>query len=158
MSKISFAEYVALQYGSPLTNRPERVRAIILDEPGQQFIGILRKKPNRAAYVVLPGGGLEGTDATAMAGLRREVKEELSINPSNVRYEQTPLTYDGEAFYVGTLLRRVRLVMNGPENERDPAVSGTYEPKWLPLDRLDRLNLQPPEIASRLQEAYAAWK
>jgi len=52
------------------------VRAILLDED-DRLVLIKRMKPGRTPYWTTPGGGLESTDVSLRAGLRRELPEEL---------------------------------------------------------------------------------
>jgi len=52
------------------------VRAILWDER-DQLVLIKRTKPDQAPYWTSPGGGLEPTDASLDAALRRELREEL---------------------------------------------------------------------------------
>jgi 8-oxo-dGTP pyrophosphatase MutT (NUDIX family) len=53
-----------------------RVRAVLLTGPGS-IIVILRQRPDRAPYRVLPGGAVEATDPSIQAALARELREEL---------------------------------------------------------------------------------
>ncbi|MGA4541225.1 NUDIX domain-containing protein [Uniformispora flossi] len=51
-------------------------RAILLDDE-DRLVLIKRTKPGRTPYWITPGGGVEDGDTTVVAGLRREVLEEL---------------------------------------------------------------------------------
>jgi ADP-ribose pyrophosphatase YjhB (NUDIX family) len=53
-----------------------RVRAVLLTGQGS-IIVILRQRPDRAPYRVLPGGAVEATDPSIQAALARELREEL---------------------------------------------------------------------------------
>lgn len=50
------------------------VRAVFLDED-DRLVLIKRIKPDQAPYWTTPGGGLESTDVSPEAALRRELRE-----------------------------------------------------------------------------------
>jgi 8-oxo-dGTP pyrophosphatase MutT (NUDIX family) len=53
-----------------------RVRAILVD-PNGRLVVIKRERPGTPAYYVFPGGGMEDSDETPEAAIRREIREEL---------------------------------------------------------------------------------
>lgn len=97
-----------------------RVRAILLD-PDNRLVLIRREKPGVPPYYVAPGGGVETTDASFHAALRREMSEELggtvmihklvyiseSMRGSDLRVRQL--------YYVCQLLDFNLANRNGPE-------------------------------------------
>lgn len=135
-------------------SRPKRCRAIIYSPDGNSVLGIIRKRPDREAYAVYPGGGLEETDETPIDGITRELDEELSLVP-DVDYVLTGhYLFEGdEMFFVGyapNLLDGMQI--HGPEAERDTATSGTYEPTWIPLGELTSRRMFPEEVSSVIED------
>lgn len=53
-----------------------RARGIVIDDEGRLLV-IKRTKPGQEPYWTLPGGGVDGCDATVEDALRRELAEEL---------------------------------------------------------------------------------
>lgn len=97
-----------------------RVRAILIDSDNRLVL-IRREKPGVPPYYVAPGGGVETTDASFHAALRREMSEELggtvkihklvyiseSMRGSDLRVRQL--------YYVCRLLDFNLANRNGPE-------------------------------------------
>jgi len=128
-------------------SRPKRCRAIIFNPDGTKVLGIKRKRPDREEYVVYPGGGVEEYDATAMDTVRRELSEELGIDPNQTPLTGTVIELNSEYFYIGIAKEEFKnLVVGGPEATHDVAVSGTYEPGWFYVHELADINFQPHEI------------
>jgi 8-oxo-dGTP pyrophosphatase MutT (NUDIX family) len=131
--------------------RPERCRAIIFNRVGTHVLLIGRQRPNQPPYVVFPGGGLEKSDATPMAGVLRELDEELGLRPSDVVFSGRVLRHEGNFFYLAYAPKDLRtFTMTGPEAHKDPAVYGTYSPGWFALSSLHRHNVRPQEMAARI--------
>jgi 8-oxo-dGTP pyrophosphatase MutT (NUDIX family) len=137
-------------------NRPKRARAIIFDQLGKQFIGMARTKPNRDSYVSFPGGHLEQSDNTAFDAVKRELTEELTnLHPEDVSYSDKVLRYEDELFFIGVSNKpNVELILGGPEKESSAETYGTYDPKWLLIEYIPKLNVLPKEISTIVYDAY----
>lgn len=139
-----------------VSERPARVRAIIINPEGTKFIGILRKREGSEPYIVFPGGGLEDSDMSYQSGVEREVEEELTnIHPGNVNYADKVLELDDQFFLIGTIASEdISFQVGGPEKDRDPTIHGIYSPGWYPIKDIPQLNLVPQEISMKLTDAY----
>lgn len=110
------------------------VRAILIDDLGRLVL-IKRTKPGQAPYWTAPGGGVEDTDASVEAALRRELAEELGAEAavaSQVFLFSSP-SDTGVAvqhFFVARLTGMNESARSGPELS-DPSRGG-YD-----LDRVD---------------------
>lgn len=136
--------------------RPDRCRVVIFDPTGTKVLGIARNRPDREPYVVYPGGGLEDSDPTALAGLWRELEEELGLGPDQVMLTDSVLEHEGQFYYLGVANEEFNgLTIGGPEAERDVAESGSYTPEWFPIDRLEAHRVFPEEISAQLEQAAA---
>lgn len=135
-----------------------RARAIIFSPDGESVIVVKRQRLGQQAYAVIPGGGLEPEDSSALAGVQREIYEELSINPEQIMiFEDSVLIQDEDQWvFIGIANEQFEnMELSGPEKERDVTVSGTYELAWAPISELDSINLVPDDIRSMIIEAYA---
>ncbi len=117
-------------------------RAILVDAE-DQLVLIKRTKPNQPPYWTTPGGGVEESDKSVEAALRRELVEELGAEvagASQVFLLSTP-SDAGVAvqyFFVARLLSLDETSRTGPEYH-DPSRGG-YE--------LDRIDLRGDDLAS----------
>ena len=136
--------------------RPARARAIIINHEGTKFIGILRQRVDSDPYVVFPGGGLEDSDQTFLAGVEREVEEELTnVHPGSVSYVENVLEFDNQFYLIGTIENEdINFVVGGPEKDRDPAQHGTFLPSWYLISDIPQLSVVPQEVSLKLTDAY----
>jgi 8-oxo-dGTP pyrophosphatase MutT (NUDIX family) len=117
-------------------------RAILIDDEGRLVL-IKRTKPGQSPYWTAPGGGVQVTDATPEAALRRELAEELGAVVGDVsRVFQISGNLDGavrdETVYLGRLRAFDLTTRHGPELD-DPG-RGSYE--------IERIDLTGPGIAA----------
>jgi len=136
--------------------RPRRCRAIIFNPDGTKVLGIVRQRPGREAYAVYPGGGIEDEDVSALDAIRRELSEELGLASKDVALRRSVLRFEDEVggdqfYYLGVASEEFAgLAIQGPEAGRDPSVSGTYDPQWIPVEDLIDANFQPEEVAQMI--------
>ncbi|MBQ1027965.1 NUDIX domain-containing protein [Micromonospora sp. C95] len=102
------------------------VRAILLNEE-DRLVLIKRIKSGQAPYWTTPGGGVESTDGSLEAALRRELHEELGAEAD--RFVQvflfTAPVGDGGHFFVCRLLELREDARTGPEFD-DPAIGAAW--------------------------------
>lgn len=117
-------------------------RAILVDAD-DRLVLIKRIKPNQPPYWTTPGGGVEESDTSIEAALRRELVEELGAEvaaASQVFLISTPSETGVVAvqhFFVARLLSLDDKARTGPELQ-DPSRGG-YE--------LDRVDLRSEDLA-----------
>ncbi|MFG2060305.1 NUDIX domain-containing protein [Micromonospora sp. NPDC048871] len=121
------------------------VRAIPVDE-NDRLVLIKRIKPGQAPYWTTPGGGVESTDVSLEAALRRELHEELGASAD--RFAQvflfTAPVGDGvsvQHFYVCRLLELREDARTGPEFD-DPS-RGDYQLDRVTIEKLPAVDLKP---------------
>ncbi|MGI5162394.1 NUDIX hydrolase [Microbispora sp. CA-102843] len=126
-----------------MTSVRHSVRAILFD--GDDVVLFRRVRPGREPYWITPGGGVEATDATPEAALRRELDEELGATA-------------GPALHVFTLAEPGRLSTvfacrlvsldlsrrSGPEF-LEPDI-GLHEVRRVRPEEVRTLNMVPPEL------------
>lgn len=138
---------------TPVTPRPERCRAIIYNQNGDEVMVIKRIRPDRDPYAVFPGGGLEETDNRAIDGIWRELDEELGLTAEDILLTGSVVEMENEFFYLGYTQRSIpKLSIGGPEAKRDPKKSGSYEPVWQSVGSLVASNVFPLEISEQIEE------
>ncbi|MEG3637271.1 NUDIX hydrolase [Micromonospora palythoicola] len=121
------------------------MRAILLDED-DRLVLIKRTKSGQAPYWTTPGGGVESTDASLEAALRRELLEELGASVD--RFAQVFLftVPAGEGvsvqyFFACRLLELREDARIGPEFD-DPS-RGDYRLDRVTIDKLPAVDLKP---------------
>ncbi|MEV6982913.1 NUDIX domain-containing protein [Sphaerisporangium sp. NPDC051017] len=133
----------------------ERVRAILVT-PSGTLLTIKRMRPGVEPYWVLPGGGVEPTDASLEAGLAREIREEL--DGEAVVHALVKVNEDGdqrEYFYLARIAHWDPDRRTGPEFA-DPA-QGEYIVEEIPLtaEGIGRIALKPTSIAGLIADRAA---
>lgn len=136
--------------GVPVARRS--ARAILIDDDGNLVV-IRRTKPDVPVYWTTAGGGVEDTDASVEAAMRREIFEELgatAAGASRVFLASTPSEYGVKIqyFFVCRLASLDLSLRNGPEFA-NPA-KGRYDPDRITLlddgTALTAIDLQPSEL------------
>jgi ADP-ribose pyrophosphatase YjhB (NUDIX family) len=125
-------------------------RAIIVDDKAQLVL-IKRTKSGRAPYWTTAGGGVDDTDASVEAAMRREIFEELGAVAGGASQvflvsDRTPDGIRVQHFFV-TRLVAIDLSKRDGLELRDPA-NGSYDPDYVDLrgDALADTDLRPPEL------------
>jgi ADP-ribose pyrophosphatase YjhB (NUDIX family) len=138
--------------GTPITR--QAARAILIDDK-EQLLLFKRIRHGREPYWNAPGGGVEPTDASLEAALRRELAEELGAEVSaavRVFLHSAPSkTSEGLAvhhYFLARLLTMDMAARSGPEFN-DPS-KGAYELERISLrhgtDELAALDVHPPAL------------
>jgi ADP-ribose pyrophosphatase YjhB (NUDIX family) len=131
----------------------ERVRAILVT-PAGTMLAIERIRPGVPPCWVVPGGGVEPTDADREAALARELREEIAG-----KAEVISLLYvlesaaEQQYFYLARIERWSFADRTGPEFSEGGC--GEYVLEEIPLTvvGLDSIDLKPGEIAAFLRTA-----
>ncbi len=125
-------------------------RAIIIDDRARLVL-IKRTKPGLAPYWTTAGGGVEESDASVEAAMRREIFEELGAEAAEAAQvflvsEQRRAGVQVQHFFVTRLVRLDLAVRTGPEF-LDPS-RGAYDVDYVDLraDALADIDLKPAEL------------
>jgi ADP-ribose pyrophosphatase YjhB (NUDIX family) len=125
-------------------------RAVIIDD-GARLVLIKRTKPGLAPYWTTAGGGVEESDASVEAAMRREIFEELGAETAGAVQvflvcEQRPAGVQVQHFLVTRLVRLDLAARTGPEF-LDPS-RGAYDVDYVDLrgDALADIDLKPAEL------------
>ncbi len=132
-----------------------RVRAVLLTGRNSVLL-IKRIREGYSPYWVAPGGGVEETDASPEAALRREMVEELGATVDILRFAfvyEKPINDTmiiRQTFYLCRLLTCDPSQRCGPEF--DEPSRGKYVPVRIPLTHrvLLKLNIKPDELKTFL--------
>lgn len=130
--------------------RRRAARAILIDDRGRLVL-LRRTKPGQPPYWTTPGGGVEDTDGSVEAALRRELAEELGAEAAGASQVflfsvPSPAGVAVHHVFVARLVRMDIAARTGPELT-DPSRGG-YDPERFDLwdGRLATLDLRPPAV------------
>ncbi|WP_328941858.1 NUDIX domain-containing protein [Streptomyces sp. NBC_00250] len=134
----------------------ERVRAVLVTADDTMLV-IRRTRPGIPEYWVLPGGGVEPSDASREAALHREIHEEIAGKADIVRLLHTMETDDErQLFYLARIATWSFDDRTGPEFSAEGRGEYALEEVPLTLEGLDGIDLKPEEIARVLRGAIGA--
>lgn len=134
----------------------ERVRAVLVTADDTMLV-IRRTRPGIPEYWVLPGGGVEPSDASREAALHREIHEEIAGKVAIVRLLHTMESDDErQLFYLAHIATWSFEDRTGPEFSAEGRGEYALEEVPLTLEGLDGIDLKPEEIAHVLRGAISA--
>lgn len=126
----------------------KRVRAIIFSSGN--ILLMHRRKP-KEEYWVFPGGGVELGEDNEVA-LSRECQEELGLRVQLEELAQTMASQKPEIegqieyFYLCSITGGQLGTGDGPEFRSSNIEEGKYEPEWVSLKSLSKMDLRPHQI------------
>lgn len=127
----------------------ERVAVIVLHE-GQ--ILLMYRVRDGEEYYCLPGGHVKPSESLEQAALR-EIREETTLAVRSLKFFCRFDNQNRMEHYFVAHEWTGKAVLGGPELERH-SPENFYRLEWVALDRLPTINLMPPEIRTRLVEAF----
>jgi ADP-ribose pyrophosphatase YjhB (NUDIX family) len=131
----------------------ERAAVVIIKE-GRVLL-IYRKKNGREYYIV-PGGGVEEGETPEVACLR-EAMEETSLHVQIDRKMTTTTDPQQTTHYFLVSDFSGEPALGGPEQQRN-SETNVYILEWIDQDRLETINLLPPDARQICLEALAMTK
>ena len=124
---------------------PIRVAGIIVKNTE---ILLIHRVKNGQEYWVFPGGSLEDTDLSETEGLLREIEEEtcLFVDVDKLLYTHDYGDNIGLYFMCKYISGEPKLGDSIEKERMEKGKSDTYEPVWVPLNKLTNILLYPLEI------------
>ena len=126
-----------------------RARVILYNSENDAILLIHRLKNDRD-YWVIPGGGAKGNETPVETAIR-EIDEEL-----NVQLKSDALNHlfecksqENEHFFFAKIPFTAAPEISGEEKERSSSLN-VYQPGWVAVKDLTKINLMPPEIAAKI--------
>ncbi|CAM5521248.1 hypothetical protein SAVIM338S_03944 [Streptomyces avidinii] len=134
----------------------ERVRAVLVTADDTMLV-IRRTKPDVPEYWVLPGGGVEESDASREAALHREIHEEIAGKADIVRLLHTMESdTERQLFYLARVTTWSFEDRTGPEFSAEGRGEYALEEIPLTVEGVDSIDLKPEEIAHVLRGAVSS--
>ncbi|MBB4825172.1 RimJ/RimL family protein N-acetyltransferase [Sporosarcina luteola] len=121
--------------------------AVVIELEGQ--VALIKRRKSGQEYYVFPGGGIEEGESPEQAA-EREAFEELGVK---VEIGETL----GQVQFNGTQHFFRAVIIDGTfgagEGEEYGAahLRGTYEPMWVPVEKLKSLDVRPSEMVKTIQ-------
>ncbi|MGX5391864.1 NUDIX hydrolase [Streptomyces anulatus] len=134
----------------------ERVRAVLVTADDTMLV-IRRTRPGIPEYWVLPGGGVEPSDASREAALHREIHEEIAGKADIIRLLHTMESDDErQLFYLARITTWSFDDRTGPEFSAEGRGEYALEEIPVTMEGLDGIDLKPEAIAHALRGAIGA--
>lgn len=134
----------------------ERVRAVLVTADEMMLV-IRRTKRGIPVYWVLPGGGVEESDASREAALHREIHEEIAGKADIVRLLHTMESdTERQLFYLARITTWSFQDRTGPEFSAEGRGEYALEEIPLTVEGVDSIDLKPEEIAHVLRGAISS--
>ena len=126
-----------------------RARVILYNSENDAILLIHRFKNGRN-YWVIPGGGAEKNEAPIDTAVR-EINEELNIHlqPAKMIHFLKCEGKEYEEFFYTEIPYIVAPKISGEEKERSSS-DNVYQPEWVAVKELPKINLMPPEIVAKI--------
>lgn len=125
-------------------NRP-RAAVLIIDN---DRILLIHRFKNGRKYYVIPGGGIKKNESIEEAAIR-EIKEETGFD---ITLDKKLWEFENrgnlEHYFLATNFSGI-LKLGGPELKR-MSEKDVYRLTWVPLSKLEQINLLPEEIKNRI--------
>ncbi|QTD43427.1 NUDIX domain-containing protein [Sporosarcina sp. Te-1] len=121
--------------------------AVVIEREGQ--VALIKRQKNGQEYYVFPGGGIEEGESPEQAA-EREAFEELGVNVA-IGDKLGLVQFNGTQHFFRAVI--IDGTFGAGEGEEYGAAHqwGTYEPMWIPLKKLDSLDVRPSEIVKAIQ-------
>ena len=128
-----------------------RSRAIIIRN---RHIALIKRQRDGRVYYVIPGGGRERSETPEQTAIR-ESYEELGLNIAIERLLARVVYQGREQYYFSARVTGGHFgTGRGPEmTGKYPPERGIFTPVWIPLKRVEEIDLFPPSIAGLISKA-----
>lgn len=128
----------------------ERSVCIIIDHPHQTVLLMQRIKDGRE-YYTLPGGKIEPGESPEQA-CAREAQEETGLTVTVGRKVRQMVNLGKlEHYFLASSFSGV-VALGGPERQHN-SPHNFYEPLWVPIERIEQVNLLPVEAVKMVKAA-----
>lgn len=126
----------------------QRASAIIVKD-GR--LALIHRDKQGREYWVLPGGKVEEGE-TVEEALKREIEEELSLYVYTYKKVFSVTDEFGKEFVCFVVYsEKDRLELNGDSEERrNSSPENVYEPRWVEIGSLEKLNIKPDGVRAEL--------
>ncbi|WP_318241650.1 NUDIX hydrolase [Sporosarcina quadrami] len=113
-------------------------------------VAVIKRIREGKEYFVFPGGGIEEDESPEQATIR-EAFEELGVH-IEIKESIGTVHFNGVQYYFLSEIIGGTFGTGSFEEYGENHNRGSYEPMWLPIDKLVSLDVRPMEIAEVVTE------
>lgn len=125
-----------------------RAAAVIICE---DKVALLRRNKGHGNYYVFAGGGIEHGETAEQAAIR-ETFEELGVHVKVIEL-LTTVPFNGTQYYfTAQIISGEFGTGKGEEFTKSTIEGGTYEAVWIPLTKINELDVRPIEVVRILMD------
>ncbi|GGA60727.1 NUDIX hydrolase [Ornithinibacillus halotolerans] len=118
-------------------------------------VALIKRERENSVYYVFPGGGVESEKGeTPIDAAKREAIEELGVEVkinklfSEVQFNGT------QYFFLAETTNGLIGTGKGEEYTNKERNRGTYEPMWIEINELTKMDVRPKEVAEQIYQLY----
>lgn len=112
-------------------------------------VAVIKRNRNGEEYYVFPGGGIENDETPEHAAIR-EAYEELGVH-IEIKEHLGIVEFNGKQHYFLAEIVGGEFGTGQGEEYVESCNRGRYEPMWIPIAKLEALDIRPMEIAKRIR-------